>query len=60
MGDHDGRQWRSQPYSLSFTVYIYGNFKVLSLFISLEIDCFHEYENIFKTGLNRRAGYATD
>ena len=37
-------------------------FKVLPLFISLEIDCFHSQStvNICIAGLNRRAGYATD
>jgi hypothetical protein len=34
----------------------------MSLFISLEIDCFHnnEHENICIAGLNRCACYATD
>ena len=36
------------------------NFKVLSLFLSLEIDCFtvKEHGNICTRGLNRQAGYA--
>ena len=40
-----------------------ANFKLSSLFISLEIDCFfsHEHENSCMGGLiNRRAGYTTD
>ena len=38
------------------------NSKLLSLFISLQIDCFHTQwtVNICIAGLNRRAGYATD
>ena len=37
------------------------NSKLLSLFISLQIDCFHSQltVNICIAGLNRRAGYAT-
>ena len=39
----------------------YANFKLLSLFIALEIDSFHSQwtVNICIAGLNRRAGYAT-
>ena len=50
-------QWRSQPDNLVPLC----NFKVLSLFISLEIDCFHSQStvNICIAGLNRWAGYAT-
>ena len=41
----------------------YANYKLLSLFIFLEIDCFHSewIRNIFIAGINRRIDYyATD
>ena len=37
----------------------YANFKVLSLFISLEIDCFHSQSTVNICGPNRRAMYVT-
>ena len=39
-----------------------ASFKLLPLFISLEIDCFHSQStvNICTAGLDRRTGYATD
>ena len=54
----DDKQWRSQPDNLVPLC----KFKVLSLFISLEIYCFHSQStvNIWIAGPNRRADYATD
>ena len=55
-------QWRSQPNYLVPLCKFQVIFKLLSLFISLKIHCFHS-QWIWKylhTGLNPRAGYATD
>ena len=46
----------------NLTIYFhYANFKLLPLFMSLKIDCFHcrRTVNICVAGLNRVAGYAT-
>ena len=50
-------QWRSQPDNLVPLC----KFQIISLFISLEIDCFYSQwtVNICMAGLNRQAGYAT-
>ena len=51
-------QWRSQPDNLVPLCKLQS----ITIFISLEIDCFHSQStvNICIAGLNRRAGYATE
>jgi hypothetical protein len=55
--DENTEAWPARQFSFAM-----ANSKLLSLFISLEIDCFHsqEHENVCIAGLNRQAGYATE